>query len=445
MPAGFLLNGLNDLIGSSRRRKKTRKGAESLEALLERALGNTGPSPSPQQQQELQRQLDPMLQMLSGGQQQPNPQQSPIPTGQPDQGLQDIAARSRAIQEAKGGTSGLDNYLSQTDPMYAAQLKAQQQGNQAAAYDFDRAQQLAMQDDAEADAWQQVLANPSLSKPERNILRASGREAGSAELLETITKDSAAPFEGTGIENQMLNKWIDNKDNPEWLQSTEGQLVRQRLGRDVTTVTPQGTFIRPGYDLQGLTQSGVSSPPPEGAEATGVGEQNPDGTFVTKPASERERTDLYVASNMFNRGRELSNVIANNPNFNPASAANHAGQVPGVGNYLVSPEYQQFRTGADEWASNLVFLRSGATARQEEKDSAFRNFFPQPGDADETIRLKNERRISAELDAYKKAMGSGRVKDPIAMQHVAALEQQLQQARGAGRSDEDILKQYGAN
>ena len=393
MPAGFLWNALGDAIGAGQRRKRNRRGDEALDEAIQRILSQAGPSPSPQQQQALQRQLDPLLQQLTGNQQ--APQQSPIPTGQPSRQMQDYIANAQTIQDAKRGTSGLDYLLARTDPQYAAELEAQQQKNRAADYDFNRAQQLAMQDDVEADAWQQVLANPNMSQDERNLLQAVGRKTAGAELLKRSGTAGAPYFEGTGIEAQALNRHLNSL--PEHMREAEAnRLARERLQRQTTVPTPQGTYIQPGYTLPDAGGSqGTTAPPPA------------DNPFVPKPDPESVVRDQYVAGSIFDREMELLDIMGRE-DFDPTGLRQAAGtSLPG-GNAALTASGQQLRDVASDWAAKVTFLESGATAREEEVQRKIDTFFPTFGDKPETVRAKNRRRLSVSKSAFDKALTRAR-------------------------------------
>ena len=72
-----------------------------------------------------------------------------------------------------------------------------------------------------------------------------------------------------------------------------------------------------------------------------------------------------------------------------------------VGSFYTSPEFKDWKRNTDEWARNLVFLRSGATARQEEVDAAVQNYWPQPGDEPDDVKRKVAARKDAEEQARK--------------------------------------------
>lgn len=118
------------------------------------------------------------------------------------------------------------------------------------------------------------------------------------------------------------------------------------------------------------------------------------------PLSEGERRDTYAAELLQSFESDLSDVMADYPEYDPASGWNIPGSVT---NWLASPGARQYRAIADEWTTNTVFLRSGATAREEEKEAAFKNYFPQPGDDPATVRRKDNLRRKQTERAIEKA------------------------------------------
>jgi len=118
------------------------------------------------------------------------------------------------------------------------------------------------------------------------------------------------------------------------------------------------------------------------------------------PVSEGERRDAYAAELLNSFEADLSDVLEDYPEYNPASGWNIPGNIT---NWLASPGARQYRSIADEWTTNTVFLRSGATAREEEKEAAFKNYFPQPGDDPATVRRKDNMRRKQTERAIAKA------------------------------------------
>ena len=218
MPLGFLVNGLNDLIGAHRKGKANARGEESLEAEIKRILAQSAATaPSQQQQAQMQRQSDPLQQLLGGIPE--NPQQSPLGTGQPTQQQQNQIAAARALQNAKQGTSGLEYLLGVTDPMAQAQLAAKQQGNRQALLDYSRDQQAQRMKEQQQNAYELLVGD--MPAEQQNLYNAAGPVSGTDALLDLqnpsnttspfgqvspnqFTADSLGTFQQTGQYNDLV-------------------------------------------------------------------------------------------------------------------------------------------------------------------------------------------------------------------------------------------------
>lgn len=214
---------------------------------------------------------------------------------------------------------------------------------------------------------------------------------------------------------------------PEGLQQLQGMLPEQdvNLKEVYDPESPTGTVYATEQDALGkpspkkapLVDMGANlGKPPTGYEWKRTPDGKPvigengapqlvplEGGPADKP-TERERTAGYAAKMMQNSDRAIQEVL-DNPDFDPTSVMHLASR---SNNAAASPEYQQYRAAADEWASNMVFLRSGATAREEEKTAAFRNYWPQPFDGEVTVEFKKKLRDKAMEEAL--ALGDRAIK-----------------------------------
>jgi hypothetical protein len=68
-----------------------------------------------------------------------------------------------------------------------------------------------------------------------------------------------------------------------------------------------------------------------------------------------------------------------------------ASKIPG-GGMLQSEEYRKYKAAADRWASNYLYLKSGAQAGKDEIATTVTQFFPQPGDGPEVSAQKDAAR-----------------------------------------------------
>jgi hypothetical protein len=67
-------------------------------------------------------------------------------------------------------------------------------------------------------------------------------------------------------------------------------------------------------------------------------------------------------------------------------------KVPVGGNYALTPEYQQYKQAATDWIRAKLRKESGAVISDQELESDFQTFVPQPGDKDPVIAQKADAR-----------------------------------------------------
>lgn len=147
---------------------------------------------------------------------------------------------------------------------------------------------------------------------------------------------------------------------------------------------------------------------------------NGDLDVLTKP-TEGEQRNAYASQNLLALNDAANQVITDNPDFDPANLF-EPGLLPGVGDYLASQPYRQFKSAADEWTTNVVFLRSGATAREDEKTSAFKNYWPQPLDDERTQANKELGRLEQMKRAYEAGRSANRIGSDEADQVLAEID-----------------------
>lgn len=80
-----------------------------------------------------------------------------------------------------------------------------------------------------------------------------------------------------------------------------------------------------------------------------------------------------------------------------------AGSLPGVGNFLVSPEYQQAKQAGDEFLQAVLRKDTGAAITSDEQALYGGVYLPRPGDSKEVLLQKRESRKRA-LEAMKAGM-----------------------------------------
>lgn len=147
-----------------------------------------------------------------------------------------------------------------------------------------------------------------------------------------------------------------------------------------------------------------------------------EGYQLTDKPTEADKRAGYVADSLDTASSMVESIL-NKPEFDPTSVGTSASAMT---NWTASSDYQSYKSAADEWATNMVFLRSGATAREEEKTAAFSNFWPQPGDKPETVRFKTQLRLQQEINALNLATMGGRVSREKAQKKIDKIQKRLE-------------------
>ena len=81
-----------------------------------------------------------------------------------------------------------------------------------------------------------------------------------------------------------------------------------------------------------------------------------------------------------------------------------AGSIPFVGNYMVSPEYQQFEQAKRNFVTAVLRKESGAAISAAEFESEEAKYFPRPGDSPQVIEQKRRARQTA-IQAMREGQG----------------------------------------
>ena len=159
------------------------------------------------------------------------------------------------------------------------------------------------------------------------------------------------------------------------------------------------------------------------------GSQAQAGTTVYDPETGRPLLDIDGGAGTSNL--DLNNTEALNTGFALRAGESHeiitglegqglnmgammAQTLPlGVGNYMVSPEYQQYAQAQRDFVNAVLRRESGAVISDQEFANAAQQYFPQPGDSPEVIEQKRRNRETA-IQGMRIGAGAG----------IAALPQQ---------------------
>jgi hypothetical protein len=231
---------------------------------------------------------------------------------------------------------------------------------------------------------------------EQDELNTRYRESQIAKNRSDTQLKSSGGFQGTGMEAQALNSYL-SQFPPEQRGRIKNDLVQQRLSRSITTVTPEGTFTQPGYDVSGYQ--------PTPAQSVNAPVVEPPA-FTPKPLTGEQAKASGFYDRMISSQGELDALAAESPNFDPSSTGETvSGAMPLVGNMLISSEKQRYNQAAKDWIRAKLRRESGAVIGEEEAAEEYRTYFPVPGDGEEVIAQKARARKTAEK-AMRSASGN---------------------------------------
>jgi hypothetical protein len=131
-------------------------------------------------------------------------------------------------------------------------------------------------------------------------------------------------------------------------------------------------------------------------------------TSSLKPApQEKPLTEFQGKSVMFGTRAAAANNVLNdiNANYDPlaVAASNKGGALV---NWAISPENQKAAQAQTDFLTAVLRQESGATIGQGEFDTARKQYFPQPGDSEETIAQKRANRELV-IKGFARQAGSG--------------------------------------
>lgn len=116
-------------------------------------------------------------------------------------------------------------------------------------------------------------------------------------------------------------------------------------------------------------------------------------------------------------------------------------KVPVGGNYALTPEYQQYKQAAHDWIRAKLRKESGAVISDQELESDFQTFFPQPGDKAPVIAQKADARKTAfESMMFQAGSGAAKVGNPDQYPKQAAPQNPVKPPQGPMVAPSDSLK-----
>ena len=121
---------------------------------------------------------------------------------------------------------------------------------------------------------------------------------------------------------------------------------------------------------------------------------------MLRDASESEKKALSFARRMTDSGNQLNELEAS---IDPTARvigfiSGGKGIASEAANRMASPEEQAYASAASDFVTAQLRQESGAAIGEQEFERKYREFFPMPGDSDDQITLKRERRQEASAD-----------------------------------------------
>ncbi len=124
------------------------------------------------------------------------------------------------------------------------------------------------------------------------------------------------------------------------------------------------------------------------------------GSVGNKPMTEGQANAALYADRM----RSAEPIIMDNTTAGQNTFDKLKAQVPGVGNYLVSEGFQKYDQARRDFINATLRRESGAVISDAEFDNANKQYFPQPGDAADVLKQKEQNRRIA-IEGISRAAG----------------------------------------
>lgn len=287
-----------------------------------------------------------------------------------------------------------------------AWLKAKSSGQ---AIDPDTAA-LLQNDPSLADSYLQSVVTPKAREIRMDPNGVPRYVDNGAEVFPGVKQDNGPTgiFSGKSIMGQGLNYLISTGAITED-QAAQLAASKPVVGADGTVylATPQGIFgngkplAQPGSpDLTNPDDAGTTMPPTApGSAPSGMIPLTGQKTF----GSEDQTKNAGFAKRMI-----ASDAIIGDP-ASATAGTSYAQKVRsnlpfGLDNYAVSDDYQKLDQAERDFVNAVLRRESGAAISQSEFDNARKQYFPQPGDTEATLKQKAVNRQNA-IESVKRAAG----------------------------------------
>jgi len=261
--------------------------------------------------------------------------------------------------------------------------------------------------------YMQAQTDALMAKPTKQWQRLDDNTLFNPETGETrgVPVNPNAPagtfrFGGKSVEAQSLNGLIDSGQlTPDQAQQLGAGKTISGPNGEIIFMTPQGVFGKAAGQAP-QPMSGAPQQPSQGVDifaGSPMGSQQaqePTSVPGTRPVQQPNSNGMLTltepkvtidekkAMTFADRMRASGALIDKHGTEGAGMVDSIASQVPYLGNYLVSDEYQSVDQARRDFINAQLRRESGAVIGKDEFDNANRQYFPQPGDNPETVKQK---------------------------------------------------------
>jgi len=245
-------------------------------------------------------------------------------------------------------------------------------------------------------------ALPASPVGEESTAPAGGYEGIMAALLAQNNPD-LAPFAQQLAMGQMEQQAAQRQAEIARRQGREDYLFQQQNKAFAPKVPMPGRDVPLSDDVQAQRVATAAAGRPRWEtsvdEATGLPIQvnSLTGEQKSAPGSKPMTSDQSNAA-VFADRMQASEAILLRPEIADAGldiAQTIKARVPGIGNYLVTPEYRMYDQAKRDFINATLRRESGAAIAESEFENANKQYFPQPGDDPATLAQKAQNRKTA--------------------------------------------------
>lgn len=229
---------------------------------------------------------------------------------------------------------------------------------------------------AEGGSLQALMGFAGLNNNERDF---AFRQSEAARAQENATR-------GFGLQEKQINATAANAAASQALARAQLEHQKEVANRaEIKTIKDDsGNDVLVRVDRNGVPQR--INVPGQNAE--------PNNPFLTGgQMNESQSKDALYANRMLNAERIFRDPKVIEAGLSPIERGKAA--VPGLGNYMVSDQYQKYDQAQRDFINATLRRESGAVISPAEFDNAAKQYFPRPGDSADVLKQKQQNRIEA--------------------------------------------------